>query len=135
MASALNQLGDWRFLFFEGNPLHYLQQLELVQRPGVNDVQVWKTGWRGRPFSLTAKVDRPSYGQAFYDSAQLVKLTDQPPQVLIYNDQNLASYNLLFQCVDAQIAELRAIRTAVGGLYPPSQAWLVMNFQLLPVLI
>lgn len=132
--AALNQLGPYRFLTFKGFPPEYLQQIELVQRPGVEGVALWKTGWRGRPMSLQMTTDSRDYATAIADSVTLLQLTDQPPQQLVYNDVYMLNFNLLFQVLDFKVQRCRGIRTAVGGLYPPSLAFLEGTFTLLPVL-
>ena len=126
-------IGKFEFLALYGRPDVLRQQIEIAVRPGVDGVAIWKTGRRGKPFTLRSAVDANSIGHAqqlFYQYAQLIGADPVP---LVFADMASVNDDVLVAVLDVRPITIRAIAGGVGGLNGPSYGWCECDWDLVPV--
>lgn len=137
---AINRINNFYFIKFErpGNPgaVPELlgQELDIIQRPGVNGTAISLEGVKGRPFQMTSGVDTPTRSAA--ENLRLLYLTIQGNQKvdLVFNDVDYASFHgvrYVVESVEAPI--IKRLSAAVGGLSVSSNFWLQVTWNLIPV--
>lgn len=130
----VNQIGPFRFLFLRGSPVPPMPRPRLIQRAGVDGTGIWKTGTRGKLFTLRAEVDAPFMSTAREFFVAVVTLIEQAPVVLIqgdydYNDRE--SWKVVL--IGVREVKRHAVGAAQGGLYPPSLAWLELDIDMVAI--
>ena len=129
-----NQIQNFKFLDLIGPPGTSAEQVEIIARAGVDDVEVWLTGRRGAPFQMASRVDVPTLDNAFVALEQYIGLIGQDPQPLIWHGVDMESTSQLkFAVLSVQSQRIYQTRTFVGGLFPPSLAMLECVWSLIPV--
>ena len=130
----ISSIGPFPFLILADQVVPPHEQVdEPVQRRGIDGTAVWRIGRRGEKFTLRSKVDQPSLDFARLTFAQYQSLIGQDPQTLIQDDYAFAQQNFKVLVLKVQLVALKAIRTAVGGMFPPSLAWLECDWELIAV--
>jgi len=133
----MNMIGNLLFLTLLGGVERPSQQVgDLIARPGVDGLGIWRTGIRGRPFQLRSMVDVPDLaaGRMFFAAYRL--LMGGALQILIQDGYNFfAAEGFNVAVLDVQLQQLKTIKTAVGGFNPPSNAKLVCEWTLVAVAI
>jgi hypothetical protein len=119
---SLNSIGPFRFLQILGTPKVPTPDVEVVARAGVNDVALWFTGTRGKPFELRTFVDAPDLDSAYdlYDS--YLTLIGSPPVAIVYRQIPIAAAGALFSVLHVEPLEIRAVANFMGGLNVNPQA-------------
>jgi hypothetical protein len=130
----LSSIGPHQFLILAGQIVPPHEQVDdPVQRRGVDGTGLWRTGRRGDKFSLRSKVDQPSLDAARLTFRQYQDLIGQDPQQLVQDDFDFSQQGFQVFVLKVHLAALKTIRTAVGGLNPPSLAWLEGDWELIAV--
>lgn len=135
MALALYKIDAFKMITLHGHPPRVQQELEVVVRPGVNGVGLWKTGVRGRPFSIVSIVDvvNLQVGREFYN-AYLATIALPNPIKITWGGLDLsAAHKTEFHTLGVEILELRVCRTAAGGVSSSSGALLTCRWEMIPV--
>lgn len=126
---SLNSIAGYQFLAIDGLPQGLREQVELVERQGLDGTAIWRTGRRGTRFTLTSKVDQPSLPAAFAAYNGYASLVAAGAVPLVWSGVSLG----LFDVLDVRLQDARAIRSATGGINPPSLAWLSCEWDLIAV--
>lgn len=127
-----NSIGPFNFISMGPAPELYRRALILMERPGVNNHVILRAGMKGRPFNLQTQVDALDLydGTLAYANYQSYIATNPVP--VVYADVAFTTFNVLYLVLDVK-ADVRAIQGAVGGLFPPSLAWVTADWTLLPI--
>lgn len=127
------QIDSLEFLTLDGPIGRRTEQLEIVQRPGVPDQGLWRTNLRGKPFELLSQVDCLSLADAHttYAEEYVLLIGADPVNVIQGGVDFGTTEDLAFAVLDCQLVEARHILTAVGGLNPPSEGFLICRWTLL----
>ena len=123
-------IGPHIFLTMKEHPEVPKEEVEVVKRPGVDGVGIWRTGKRGSPMTVTTTVDAASFavGQAMYLSYS--NLIANAAVAIIWEGLAMP---FLVNVLDVRVITLNAISTSVGGINPPSGAVLVCEWDLISV--
>lgn len=132
---ATNSIGEFGFLSLIGHPPGIQQELELLQRPGVNGVGLWKTGFRGRPFRLRSLVDAQSKEDAREYYTLYCELIGADPVQLIYSDHDSEDEGYRVAVLSVTPLDIRALANSAGGLNSPSLGWIECDWDLVSVAI
>ncbi|HEY1067230.1 MAG TPA: hypothetical protein VGE52_14010 [Pirellulales bacterium] len=111
------------------------EQPEVMARSGVRGNGIWLTGVRAKPFQLRSGVDLETLdiGRSLWSQYRSLISAD-PVEIVWAGVQISLDENLVFKVLDVQIADhFRLPPTAVGGIRPPSLAWLDCVWTLLPI--
>lgn len=120
----------YEFIRIEGNPDGIHEEVQVVQRPGVDGTGLWHAGRKAMPFTITTHVDAVS---------QTVAQTMLASYRLLIDSAVL--YRLKFRGADwGQVGILdvkgitqRALANSSGGLNPPSLGLLVAQWKMVSV--
>lgn len=109
--------------------------LELVARPGVDGLVIVRTGTRGRPFVMRSGVDAASLDAGATRLRDYQAAIGSDPIEIIWGGKSWLDFNVRFVVLDVRLVQLVPIPPggAVGGLNPPSLAWLECEWDLVPV--
>jgi len=125
------KIGNFEFLDLQGNPDSLKEQIEVTIRPGVDGIAVWKTGVRGKPFTLRSVVDALDVFHARQLFKAYADLVGADPVQLIWADMAAADDNVLIVVLDVRPISIRQIAGGVGGLNPPSCGWCECDWDLI----
>lgn len=129
-----NKIDTFDFITIEGNPEAIKSRLAVFARAGVPGVQICDEAQRGEPFQVVTKVDCEDFASArllyllYCDliGSSAVGMTWNGWDLFIENGTSVVVLNV------EQLA-CRALAAASGGLNPPSRAWLVCRWTLIPI--
>lgn len=139
MALPIFSIGTFRFLALEGQPLPDLEEVDVVARPGVNGVGLWKLGKRGSPFTIVSKVDAITKIRARALYASYKQLIAADPVVLVWSSINLrVTEEFLVAVLDViptpgPSGGVRGLGSASGGLNPPSLGFIACQWTLIAI--
>jgi hypothetical protein len=124
-----NSIGSFPFIDLAG-PLGLPSSvIALLVRAGVDGQTLVDDGQRGEPFTLRSKLDVASMADGVNEFDGYRGLVGTDPVSLVYQDvdlDGLASFSVL----GVKMVQLKALVGAVGGLNPPSGAWLEADWTL-----
>lgn len=111
------------------------RSLELVARPGVDGLVAVRTGTRGRPFVMRSGVDAASLAAAAARWRDYQAAIGSDPIEIVWGGKSWLDFNVRFLVLDVRLLRLTPIPSggAVGGLNPPSLAWLECEWDLVPL--
>jgi hypothetical protein len=130
-----DQIESFWVLSFQGTPVGPQEFLEVLARPGVDGLAFWKTGIRGKPFTLRSKVDLVDLEQAVIVFSLYQQLVGADPVGLTWGGIQFGGYGYAFKVLDVRCLRAAAIAGCVGGLSPPSRGWLEAEWDLVAVRI
>lgn len=122
-----NSIGDFEFLSMSGAPELRREQVELIERAGVDGTALRKTGQRSRPFEVVTMNYEASFQAAHNKMLQYKSLIGDDPQEWIRHSISEGTWFV----VDVKERELYAIFNAIGGLVGGEQACHVVSWTLL----
>lgn len=129
-----NSIGDWLFVAMQGEVVPPREMLEMDQRNGVDGTEFTLIGKKGEPFQLFTQVDAENYDAAVTNfQFGYLPLIEAEPQTLIHNGVNHDGNGFKVKVLGVTCVKMKAITSAVGGLYPPSNAWLEAVWDLIAV--
>lgn len=138
---ALNSLGPFNFVSFHqpedrgAPPPLPAQQLEPIQRPGVNGTGFILQGIKGEPFDMRSAVDMYTVAAAanlLYQYQSYVGTR----QILVWAGVDFdAAYSCQYQIFRCRPGRIRRITGSTGGLNPGAGAWLEAWWTLVPVFV
>jgi hypothetical protein len=130
VALPVNSIGVFTFLSLEGSVEALKQELELVRRPGVEGVGLWKTGVRGRPFRLRSKANPASKAAARSLFRLYCNLIGADPVRLVWSDIRLeATERFRVAVLDVRQVDCRTLASSSSGLL----GWLEADWDLIPI--
>lgn len=118
MAIPTHKIGDKQFLRLDGLPCGLSEQVEVIMRPGVDDVAIWVSGNRGKPFTVRSLVDAATVDDArgVFESYLTMKRQQHAMQWADYDFLNEAFEVLVLDVQPARPQHIAARKTIVGGL-------------------
>ena len=95
MALPVNTIGSETFRIMRGQIGSYQNQIEIIERPGLNGAIVRRMAKRGDPFTLETWVDTATIvsGRSNFNDYETLMAGD--PQVLVWNDYNIFTQDAL----------------------------------------
>ena len=128
-----NAIGSFLFIALDGNPLAIGEEVLLKSRPGVAGVAIWRTGERGRRFTLRSVVDGLSYTHAQNLYLLYRELIGQDPIDVVRADKALTSDQTKIAVLDVKPVDGRIMPQlgGVGGLNPPHKGWCECDWELI----
>lgn len=134
MAKPKYSIGEHEFCTLDGPVSRRQERVRTVSRPGVPDHALWLENLAAEPFDLVSQVDCTSRADAETKFRQYVLLTGADPVKLVKGDVDFeATEGVQHAVLRVEQIEARQILTCVGGLNPPSEAWLVARWTLLAI--
>lgn len=134
MALLTNSIGIYQFLGMQGNPIPPASVVSIDERPGVEGSEITDEGKKGRPFTLVTWVDQPNYSAAWLEFRAYQALIAGVPQELVHAGINsLADEGYLVAVLDVRPLQISTIRPGAGGLNPPSQGFVMVEWTLLGI--
>lgn len=127
---SLNQIGDFEFIAIHGEPLAPREQLDVIQRPGVDGTGFLQIGRRGEPFELLTMDDAETRQIAEDMLVDYRALITQTPVSLTRSG---VTYPWLVQVLDVQAAAISDLLGSAGGRHPPSAAVVRARWRLVAV--
>lgn len=122
-----NKIGDFQFLDIQGAPYLRQQDLELIERHGVDGTGVRKRGRRGKPFQLETLVYVEDFETASELMAQYALLVGDDPVTLMRQSVDEGTF-LVLGVVERQ---RYAIFQSLGGFDGGEQCCLIASWVLL----
>lgn len=129
----LNKIGNHQFLFLRGPWVPPVEDLRIERRPGVDGIEITKTGQRGRPFQWLSMVDASTPAEAVDLLFAYRELVGQDAVSVV--KENATSDSAGFKCAVLAVEERRiiALATSIGGLNPPSRGWIEAVWTLIAI--
>lgn len=124
MALPVYSIGTHRFVEIVGDPDVLKEQIEIIQRPGVDGTLLRKMGKQGVPFQFLSRVDCQDLADGRDRLQAYAELIGGPAVAMVWSDRNLNIESAMVSVLDVQPRLLKKIGPASGGLNPPSDAWL-----------
>lgn len=112
-----NSIGDFQFLEIQGPPYLRQEQVELIERDGVDGSGVRKLGKRGKPFQVTTINYVESYDVAKSKMAEYKDSVADDPVELIRQGTSEGTFTVL----GVVERERYAIFNALGGIQEDEQ--------------
>jgi hypothetical protein len=128
-----NAIGDFAFIRLGPMPEVYRRMLLVLDRPGVNNHVILRTGMKGRPFTVRTGVDAIDLYDGVLATVNYQSIIGTDAVELVYNDVAMSDFRCKFLVLDVKPLEVRALQGAIGGLFPPSRAWVTAEWTLLPI--
>lgn len=126
----MNSIGEYVFIGLHGNPDPPKEAVEILERPGVDGVGVWRLGRWGKSFLMRSAVDVASMAAAATLFDRYRDLIGQDPVSLIQDNVDSAARGWLVVVEDVRQERCHAVMNSTGGINPPSLAWLVAGWRL-----
>ncbi len=132
---ADQSIGNFDFLILAGTVVPPSPRIEPFTRPGIDGVGFMNLGRQPEPFTLRSKVDAADLAAAYDEFELYLGLKDQNPVSLVKDGLASASSRapFLVKVIDVKLAVCRAVIGVVGGISPPSGAWLEADWHLVAV--
>jgi len=129
-------IGDFDFIALDGYWRPPAEVVTFDQRGGVDGTELTAHGQKGQPFQLTSHVDQTTYAVALGTINDYQALINQDPVPLVIGGRNsgsVGSNGFKAAVLDVRCRACLAISGAMGGLNPPSLAWLVCSWTLIAI--
>ena len=133
--ALVNSIGDFQFLTMRGEVFAPRQMLEMDQRAGVEGTEFTLLAAKGTPFQVFTQVDAPSFAHAQDESVAYLEAIEDGTLSLTKDGVDFSGYGFEVKVLNVTPVNIRAIRSAVGGINPPSLAWLEAVWDLIAVAI
>jgi hypothetical protein len=133
MTACEHRIGDHQFVWLHGSPEASRQQVEVLARAGVEGCALWLKGVRPEPFTLRSGVDCQSFDHAAAMYAWYRDSIGQDPVDLIWSDWDAAADGFQVVVLEVRRVQTTGLLASVGGLNPPSAAWLECDWKLIAV--
>ena len=131
----MNSIGEYVFIGLHGNPDPPKEAVEIMERPGVDGIGVWRLGRWGKPFFMRSQVDVASMAAAAVLLGRYRDMIGQDPVSMIQDNVDSAACGFLVVVEDVRQERCHAIENSTGGINPPSLAWLEAGWRLRAVAI
>ena len=120
----LNKIGNHQFLFLRGPWQPPVEHVRVESRPGIDGVELTRLAKHGQPFRWLSQVDAAHGHEAHDFLIAYRELVGQDPVTVVKDNRNSDTDG--FKCAVLAVEQVRlvALGTAMGGLNPPSRAWL-----------
>ena len=130
-----NSIGSFAFLSLRGAVDPPVERIDpqIVVRPGITGVGLWKTGRRGRPFGLRSAVDQSDLEAAHAELGKYRALIGEDPVALVQDDHDYAGDGFKVAVLAVARISIQKVLTPCGGLNLPSLAKLVCQWQLIAI--
>ncbi len=141
---ASNSIGQYEFLVLDGFPYPPTEQIaKPTIRPGVDGMALWRTGKRGKPFTMRSKVDQTTMQVArslFQDYGFF--LPGANAVSLVQNDIHYDTEGWKVIVLDVKLVALYATAISIGGINAPvdpdpdastAAAWMEADWTLIAV--
>lgn len=125
---ATTSLGPFNFLKVDGTPRGLKARTEIVQRPGIDGVEVWDNGTRGEPFQLVSYVDESTHLLA-QQLMQTYRTYIKQTLRLDWEQQFFGNCTVL----DVSPVRIQRLASSSGGLSSGAGALLVARWTLITV--
>lgn len=139
---SINQLGNFQFIAIHGPndvgspPANVATQVEVWQRPGFDGTAIIDLGKKGEPFQMRSVVDTQTPADALIMADLYRKSQGQGPFGLIWNSVNfMTEFDVVYVPIKVEVTKVRRLRTATGGLYPPSLGLIECMWTLVPIAV
>lgn len=129
--ALLSSIGDFLFLDLHGAVELLQEKTELLTRPGVDGTGLVQQGYRGTPFTVRSRVDQANLAEANDAVVGYLSYVGQGAFPLVQYACNFtAAYGVGFLVLAVKPVVLRSNLFLMGGLNPPSLAWLEADWTL-----
>lgn len=122
-----NSIGEYQFLQMDGSIYLRQQQLELIERDGVNGTGVRKLGLRGKPFQLVTTNYEETFATAHTKMLAYKLLVGDDPVTLTYKSIDKGTF-LVLGVVES---DCFAIFNSIGGLVGGEECCQIVTWMLL----
>lgn len=129
MPALTNSIGAQTFLDLQGNLKPRSESLQVLVRPGVNDVRIRTDGVRGQPVRVRTIKYLASHAAAASKLDDYIALKDGAEYAVIQHSVSMGYYKIL----DVSQVSERAILNAVGGEAGGEQVEQVCDWTLIHV--
>lgn len=129
-------IGQFAFISLTGEVEPLKEEIEIVRRPGVDGVGLWKTGSRGRPHTLVSGVDVADVWTARYLYSLYRTLIGANPVPMVWQgwSSQQDSFNVVVLDVRIQRDGIFALLNSTPGLNAnPAYAWLNCEWDLVAI--
>lgn len=134
---AQYSIGEQEFIAIHGAWSPPAEAISVDQRPGVDGSEITAHGKKGRPFVLTTFVDQVTYPIALGTIHNYQLYIDNPPVPLVLHGRSSETVGVngfLVQVLDVEMQDCFTLAPgAMGGINPPSLAWLICNWTLIAI--
>jgi len=127
MPVHLNTIGYFQFLSMEGPPFLRQEQLELIERAGVDGTAVRKTGKRSKPFEIVTLNYEASLQSAHNKMLEYKAMVGDDPVEWVRHSVSEGTWLVL----EVRERERYAIFNSLGGLVGGEQCCHVVSWTLL----
>lgn len=118
MALPKYSIGEQNFFTLSATPEKPVQQCEVIARPGVRGIGVYRMGERGRPIMLRSEVDLESRAAAIERYDEYLAMIAKNPVDAVWADQNsntVRSFKIIVLDVRMTNVPMNLL-TCVGGI-------------------
>lgn len=129
MPALTNSIGTETFLDLQGNLKPRSEDLQVLARPGVNDVRIRTAGVRGQPVRVRSIKYVASHTAAASKLDDYIALKDGAEYAVTQNSVSMGYYKVL----DVSQVSERAILNAVGGEAGSEQSEQICEWTLIHV--
>ena len=133
MASCEHRIDDLYFVWLHGSPEARKQQVYVDARTGVEGCALWLKGVRPEKFTLRSGVDVESFTGAANLYKQYRELIGTDPVDLVWSGWDSAVDGYRVCVLDVRRVDVSGLLASVGGINPPSAAWLECDWDLIAV--
>lgn len=134
MAIPLSQIGPYRFITIKGAPVDLIQeQTRVTSRDGVDGVTIHRLGRKGRVFTVRTEVDVVNEATGLVALSAYKALTSSNPQPMWVGGVSLTIGGMAVKVLSVRGRINRTISISVGGINPPSGAFLVAEWTLIVI--
>jgi len=128
-----HRIGDHQFVWLHGSPEASRQQVEVLSRAGVEGAALWLKGVRPEPFTLRSGCDAESFTRAAAMYRWYRTSIGKDPVDLVWSGWPAAADGFAVVVLEVRRIKVTGLLVSVGGLYPPSAAWLECDWKLIAV--
>jgi len=135
----MNSIGPHQFLALHGDPEPLQQQVEVISRPGVEGVALWKRGRRGIQFGLRSVRDCEDLADAMKTLQRYRQQIDEDPVPLTWNALDMTRQKYLVAVLRVRAlgsrgrGGVRKILAGVGGFHAAPGALLECEWELIAI--
>lgn len=133
MSIVANSIAGNAFIDLAGFPIAESPQLTPYVRAGVDGVTVVDEGSRGTEFVIRSRGDQADIASAWDAYRGYLDLKGGDPVNIVFQDVPLVDSGIQFVVLDVTPVKVHALGVAVGGVNPPSHAWLECDWKLIAV--
>jgi len=129
-----NQIGAFKFLDLVGGIVLPQSMAELLERPGVDGLGLKFTGTRGRPFTLHSRVDAEDLADAHQAGRNYQQLVNNGfIYSIAHQGIDYTNFGVEFAVLEVSNIRVSGRLLLMGGLFPPSLAWIEADWSLVAV--